>query len=288
MALNMRSTLAPNPATPVNGVVNIPGAPKTTGAKLRDRLPPPGAAVAPTSPPAAPAPKPAPAPTPPPAATGAPVEDQAKIDKLRRVGRPSILPPDAPAPQRGFGAQAVHGVPLADMEAAGMCEPVAETPPVAAAPAAPAVEAPKPVRGPGRPRKAAPAAPEAPAPVTSTPATPTVDTNAAATPQATPAVAPLEIYVDCTPQKPTPSGITMFEDWMRPYAIAANERSQHMFKVPDWRVVEFGKGKGLLAAAVLQDLVVPAGPFYVDTRLSGADVALEVLIPYAARVVRGR
>ena len=94
----------------------------------------------------------------------------------------------------------------------------------------------------------------------------------------------LEIYIDCAPRKPTPRDVIMLEDWIQPYTKATNAHALSTFKVPDWRLLDHGKGKGLLAAYIAQ-APRPVGTLLVSSRTPGADVAMEHLIPFATRVV---
>lgn len=91
------------------------------------------------------------------------------------------------------------------------------------------------------------------------------------------------LYVDCIPVKGE-QGYVMFEDWFRPLA----ETLANNFGVADYRVVEFGKWKGPLANLVRMAINEGAVPpvMLISSYAPGSNEALDILVPYARRVVR--
>jgi len=91
------------------------------------------------------------------------------------------------------------------------------------------------------------------------------------------------IYVGSIPIKGE-SGYVLWEDWFRPLA----EQLANNFGVADYRVVEFGKYKGPLANLIrmaVNEGAVPPVLVFSSSYAPGATEALDVLIPYARRVV---
>jgi hypothetical protein len=76
---------------------------------------------------------------------------------------------------------------------------------------------------------------------------------------------------------------TPVEEWMRPGLEAAAKNAN----VPDWRVLDFNKGKGYLFAA-LSVLPPPSGVVTIRSNMPGWDVALEVLTVHAKVIYRGQ
>jgi len=126
-------------------------------------------------------------------------------------------------------------------------------------------------------RAAAAAAAGGAAGATSAPAAP------APTPVAVPGVCPLEtLFVDCYPVKNGGAMPAMAEGLLAELAVAAAQAAG----APDWRLVEFGKGKGAMAVVLRERLAQVPRELVVSTSTPGSDVLIEVLSPHARRVVR--
>jgi hypothetical protein len=123
--------------------------------------------------------------------------------------------------------------------------------------------------------EAPPAAPPAPAPVVPAPV-------------AAPAFPPEEpagfrLLIDCVPTKGDP------RDPARPlagYLAAIALDVAAAAEVSDWREIAYGKGAGLIAAAI-RAAPPTGGTWYVDSSGPTAKVALEVLEALASTVIRG-
>jgi hypothetical protein len=119
---------------------------------------------------------------------------------------------------------------------------------------------------------------------------PAVGTTAPASVAAATAVAPvvavacpLEIlYIDSFPVKNGGAMPTMAEGLLAELAVAAAQAAG----VPDWRLVEFGKGKGAMAIVLRERLAQVPRELVVSTSTPGSDVIIEVLSPHAKRIVR--
>ena len=91
----------------------------------------------------------------------------------------------------------------------------------------------------------------------------------------------LVLFIDCHPAKgygPTRN----LEDILVPHQDEVAKRN----KLPHYSLVPFNEGVKQVAAHVLNEM--PTGLVLVDTRLPASLVVLEVLLPRAAAVVRGR
>jgi PD-(D/E)XK nuclease superfamily len=96
-------------------------------------------------------------------------------------------------------------------------------------------------------------------------------------------VCPLkDLYVDCLPVKPAGVVYGLGEDLLHSLSIDA----AHAAGMPDWRLVEFGKGKGAMAVLLRERLASMPEILVVSSSTPGSDVLLEVLTPHARRVVR--
>ncbi len=101
---------------------------------------------------------------------------------------------------------------------------------------------------------------------------------------ATVSILGLELWIDInvTVTRGAPLTITPVEEWMRPALEVAAKNAN----VPDWRVLDFNKGKGYLFAA-LAALPPPTGIVTMRSSMLGAEIVLEVLTPYARLVKVG-
>lgn len=118
---------------------------------------------------------------------------------------------------------------------------------------------------------------------TATSVTTVTTPTAIATPAAVVGVCPLkELYVDCLPVKPAGAVYTLGEEIMQWLSEAAAKAAN----VPDWRFVEFGKGKGAMAVILRERLATMPEILVVSSSTPGSDVLIEVLSPHAKRVVR--
>lgn len=89
------------------------------------------------------------------------------------------------------------------------------------------------------------------------------------------------LFVDCMPMKG--GGVTThLEEWLAPIAAETARAGE----TADWRLIPY-TSKGMLAHAIRQSLDTCPSYLVIDSRTSGAEVALEVLIPHAALVIRG-
>lgn len=92
-----------------------------------------------------------------------------------------------------------------------------------------------------------------------------------------------ELYIDCFPVKGHAGGDPgLAEDIIAGLSLGAAEAAG----VPDWRLIEFGKGKGAVAAILRERLNTVPRVLVVSSSTPGSDVLLEVLTPHARRVVR--
>lgn len=130
---------------------------------------------------------------------------------------------------------------------------------------------------------AAPAVAATPASAPATSAAPAVATQAvAATPAAVAGVCPLkDLYVDCAPVKG--GGVYMLGEEIMQWLSEAAAKAAN---VPDWRFVEYGKGKGAMAVILRERLASMPEILVVSSSTPGSDVLIEVLSPHAKRVVR--
>lgn len=172
----------------------------------------------------------------------------------------AVLPPDAPPRTSTPEEVAAANAPKRGRK-----------PKEAAAPAAPATAA-------------APAAAQTATPVAvATAATSTVATAAPAAPAAVVGVCPLkELYIDCMCTKGSTSVPVLGEDILHTIAADAAKAANS----PDWRLVEFGKGKGAMAVILRERLATMPEILVVSSSTPGSDVLIEVLSPHAKRVVR--
>lgn len=92
------------------------------------------------------------------------------------------------------------------------------------------------------------------------------------------------LYIDCYPVKGAhPEGIIDFFEWIQPIAHSVAESNG----VKDYRLIQYNS-KGLLATHI-RELVRAEGmpkAMTIPTYAAGADVAMEILIPLAKRVIR--
>lgn len=88
------------------------------------------------------------------------------------------------------------------------------------------------------------------------------------------------LYVDCMPiGKPAKLVSSFFEK--------ANKDVEEVHKVPDYRLVDYGKGAPLFAASVLEQVQASGKDVIVDTRTPEGAIVLEALASKASFVVRG-
>lgn len=120
----------------------------------------------------------------------------------------------------------------------------------------------------------------APAPVPAPAAAPAPATNVAAGV----AVACLleDLYIDAWPVKGAVGSPGLGEDILHGLSADA-ARAANM---PDWRLVEYGKGKGAMAALLRERLGTIPKILVVTSSTPGSDVLIEVLSPHAKRIVR--
>jgi hypothetical protein len=125
----------------------------------------------------------------------------------------------------------------------------------------------------------APAAATAPAAAPAATPAPAVATA----PAAAAGVCPLkELYVDSWPVKGVAGAIGLGEDILQGLSADAAKAAN----MPDWRLVEFGKGKGAMAVLLRERLASMPEILVVSSSTPGSDVLIEVLSPHAKRVVR--
>lgn len=100
----------------------------------------------------------------------------------------------------------------------------------------------------------------------------------------TTAPAGFELYVDAVPTFLEPdagySSITLEE-----YTARLHDKVCAKHKVGDIRLIEYGKGRGYLAAAVRENL--PTADVVIGRSGDLTSTVAEALIPFARRVVRG-
>ena len=171
----------------------------------------------------------------------------------QQVASPATVPITPPPAQQAAPPVAMQQQPA----------PAAQQQAPAAQQQAPAAQQqPAPAAGPGRPRKK--------------------KTDAAPGAAAAEGPEPLELWVDVLPRKGYPEGATTLEEWMLPALDRARQLAGQ-----DWRAVDFDKGKASLFQALAEHAKAspPTGVVLVRTALAGSDVAIEVLTPYAARVI---
>mgnify|MGYP001590906993 FL=1 len=90
------------------------------------------------------------------------------------------------------------------------------------------------------------------------------------------------IYVDCIPVKGGEAEWVMFEDWIAPYARQVAEAHG----IADFRLIEYGKGKAILANVVREHVAEVPEVLIVSSYGPAVSDVLDVLIPHATRVVR--
>lgn len=90
------------------------------------------------------------------------------------------------------------------------------------------------------------------------------------------------LFVDCYPIKGLPEGTIDYLDWYAPIAAGIKEDLK-----TDWRMIDY-KSKGVLAEAMRLVVGNTALPHAMTISMSapGADVAMEVLSPFARTIVR--
>lgn len=88
------------------------------------------------------------------------------------------------------------------------------------------------------------------------------------------------LYVDCMPMDSNAS-LSHFSDIINELAVELQAETD----VPDWRLHEYGKGKGLLANK-LRRATLPR-EIFVSTREDLSALALEIIAPRAAQVIMG-
>lgn len=88
------------------------------------------------------------------------------------------------------------------------------------------------------------------------------------------------LYVDCMPiGAPAKLASSFFEK--------ANAAIDEVHKVPDYRLVDYGKGAPLFAASVLEQVLESGKDVILDTRTPEGAIVLEALASKASLVVRG-
>lgn len=88
------------------------------------------------------------------------------------------------------------------------------------------------------------------------------------------------LYVDCFP-------IGAPASMLAPFIAKANEDVEKVHGVPDYRLVDYGKGAPLFAASVLEQVLESGKDIILDTRTPEGAVVLEALTSKASFVVRG-
>lgn len=91
-----------------------------------------------------------------------------------------------------------------------------------------------------------------------------------------------ELYIDCIPTKGAPGGWALAEDII---GEIVNEVAE-AHGVPDYGLIDFGKGKSGLAASLRQKLGELPQTVVVMSHTRGADIFVEICTPYAERIVR--
>lgn len=180
---------------------------------------------------------------------GAPAADPAPASPPTAEAKSDIVPPDSPPRVDGVGD----------------------------APQITAAEPEKPKRG--RPKKAEPAtaAPQAP---TAAPAAP-ITVKANLTPASRPGRV---IYINCTPiTGPDAAQATAWTSWMRNVLDELHSK----LKVLDYRLVEYGKGRGALTAYIKDQLNTLPDVCVVDTSHPEAGDFLALAMDRAETIVRG-
>jgi hypothetical protein len=110
-------------------------------------------------------------------------------------------------------------------------------------------------------------------------------TERQARPRARPIAAPV-LYVDCAPVKVAHPEIAQAVDlleWIAPI----EEACCVAYDVPDWRLTDRYTARAILASAIREAIETCPQALIVDSRSAIAEVALEVLAPYASLIVRG-
>jgi hypothetical protein len=95
----------------------------------------------------------------------------------------------------------------------------------------------------------------------------------------------LELYVDSYPTKDNKCkhDVTMYEDWIAPMMQRVAEDNG----VQDYRLLQFGSGKALLAIEIRNRIVDVPPVLVVNSMSVGAHEAIDILVPFADRVVKG-
>lgn len=88
------------------------------------------------------------------------------------------------------------------------------------------------------------------------------------------------LYVDCMPIGAPAKLVSSF-------FAKANADIEEVHKVPDYRLVDYGRGSPLFAASVLEQVLAYGGDVIVDTRTPEGAIVLESLAAKASLVVRG-
>lgn len=88
------------------------------------------------------------------------------------------------------------------------------------------------------------------------------------------------LYVDCMPIGREAKVLSTFFE-------KANQAIEAVHQVPDYRLVDYGKGAPLFAASVLEQVVESGKDVILDTRTPEGAIVLEALASKAAFVVRG-
>jgi RecB family exonuclease len=237
-------------------------------------------------------------------------ENAAKI-ALTEAARMTAPPSTVPGGLSGTQIEkTVEIVPPAVPSAVGVLSPdaasretvsiTAATPPKSAEVSSGVGETEAPKRGRGRPKKADQAATSVADPVVVASSdiaqtTPDVTESPKPTPGAfeerplhiqvtTTTRRPLTLYIDCYPQKGEPD-VTSFEDWITPMC----ERVAVANEVPHWQLVKFAQvADGLLASEIRARIDQVPPVLHINSGSRAVSVALEVLRPYATRIVCGR
>lgn len=92
------------------------------------------------------------------------------------------------------------------------------------------------------------------------------------------------LFIDCLPGKGWPGEPPTDALY---YMAAMNKLASSAGGVQDWRLIKYGEGKGHLSNAVKAMMPGFDKALFVDSRMPGADVILEVVVPYAKVVFRG-
>ena len=92
------------------------------------------------------------------------------------------------------------------------------------------------------------------------------------------------LFIDCVPAKGWPGDAPApLTEFMHAFERAAASSSQAL----DWRLIDYGKGKGWLATAIKVLMKALPAAIYIDSRTPGADVFESVVTPYVKAIFRG-